>query len=86
MSKVIEKAVAKQLDEHLSKHELYDPFQSAYRKSHSMETALLKVHNDIANALDKGNSAVLVMLDLSAAFDTLDHRIVLDRFSIMYGI
>ena len=53
---------------------------------HSTETALLKVHNHIALALDQGNSAVLVMLDLSAAFDTIDHAILLNRLEHHYGL
>ena len=44
-----------------------------YREKHSIETALIKVQNDILSALDAGSSAMLLMLDLSAAFDTIDH-------------
>ena len=55
-------------------------------KAHSTEAALLKVHNDIALALDQGNSAVLGMLDLSAVFDTIDHAILLNRLEHHYGL
>ena len=47
---------------------------SAYRKFHSTETALLRVHNDISVSLDKGHVTALTLLDLSAAFDTIDHN------------
>jgi len=57
------------------------PLQSAYRKNHSTETALLRVLNDILMTLDhrQHEDVVLVMLDLSAAFDTLDHDILISR-------
>ena len=54
---------------------LYSSVQSAYRERHSTETALLKVQSDILTALDSGSEAVLLMLNLSAAFDTIDHGI-----------
>ena len=55
---------------------LYPSVLSAYRERHSTETALLKVQSDILTALDSGSGAVLLMLDLSAAFDTIDHGIL----------
>ncbi len=76
LSKILEKVVATCLEGHLSTHKLHDYLLSAYRKDHSTETALLKVHHDIAAALDKKCMAALVLLDLSAAFDVIDHRIL----------
>ncbi len=58
-----------------------DKFQSAYREGHSTETALLIVQNDILMELDKGKVVMLVLLDLSAAFDTIDHEFLLKRLS-----
>ena len=65
---------------------MFDPLQSAYRDKHSTETALIKVQNDILSALDAGSSAILMMLDLSSALDTIDHDILLSRLCNVYGI
>ena len=86
ISKVIEKVVSGRLNEHLIKNSMFDPLQSAYRDKHSTETALIKVQNDILSALDTGSSAILLMLDLSATFDTIDHDILLSRLCNVYGI
>jgi hypothetical protein len=86
VSKILEKVVASRLDTHLKDNNLMDDVQSAYRKHHSTETALIKVQADITSALDKGSIVVLLMLDLSAAFDTIDHRILLQRFDQTFGI
>ena len=67
ISKIIEKVVSNRLQAH---SKLNNPMQSAYRKFHSTETALLRVHNDISVSLDKGHVTALTLLDLSAAFDS----------------
>jgi len=79
LSKHLERVVAKRLTDHMAANNIWEPFQSAYRCQHSTETALIKVHNDIMRALDDGKVGVLVMLDLSAAFDTVDHEQLLAR-------
>ncbi|WP_419629649.1 reverse transcriptase domain-containing protein, partial [Thiolapillus sp.] len=86
MSKITEKVVLQQLLAYLTEQRLICPSQSAYRPHHSTETALLKITNDILLALDSGNVSLLTLLDLSAAFDTIDHCILLDRLQHMYGI
>ena len=61
-------------------------FQSAYRKHHSTESALLNIHNDILLNMAKGSVTALALLDLCAAFNTIDHTILLDRLNGYYGI
>ena len=75
LSNVLERIVLSQL----LTHSLLDVFQSAYRKKHSTETALLKITSDILKSIDSGDVSVLALLDLSAAFDTIDHTILLKR-------
>ena len=58
---------------HILDNNIVDSFQSAYRAGHSCETTLLRVYNDIVTTVGKGNGSYLVLLDLSAAFDTIDH-------------
>ncbi len=86
ISKLVERAVAQQLLDHLKDNNLMDIYQSAYRMFHSTETALLRVRNDLLMEMDKRNVAMLVLLDLSAAFDTIDHEILLRRMSERCGI
>ena len=61
-------------------------FQSAYRKHHSTESVLLHIHNNLLLNMAKGSVTALTFLDLSAAFDTTDHTIPLDRLNVCYGI
>ena len=75
VSKVIEKVIAACLLSRMQDQNLLDTFQSAYRSGHSTETALLRVHNDILLIIYNGSGVFLVLLDLSAAFDTVDHTI-----------
>ena len=86
LSKVIEKVIALQIYEHLSNNDIVDSFQSAYKAGHSCETALLRVYNDITTTIGKGNGKMLVLLDLSAAFDTIDHVILFDILDNYVGL
>ena len=84
--KLIEKVTIDQTDRHLSQNNLHEPLQSAYTPNHSTETAVVKVSNDILRALDCRQGVYLVLLDLSAAFDTIDHKVFLRRLQEDYGI
>ena len=61
-------------------------YLSAYKKQHSTETALIRVHNDVLRALDNRQSVLLLLFDLSAAFDTVDHQILLSRLAERFGL
>ena len=65
---------------------MFSTKQSAYRRFHSTETALLRVSNDLLLSLDKGEEVVLILLDYSAAFDTINHDTLFSRFKNDYGI
>jgi hypothetical protein len=86
LSKILEKVVAKQLLHHKEVNNLREKLQSAYRKHHSTETALLRINHDLLISMDKKQCVLMVMLDLSAAFDTVHHKTLLDRLSNRYGI
>lgn len=86
LSKVLEKVVAAQLHNHLHIHNIYEKFQSGFRAAHSTETALVRVTNDLLMTADQGLPSLLLLLDLSAAFDTVDHNILLHRLQFMVGL
>ena len=70
----------------MTMNSLHESCQSAYRACHSTETALLKITNDLLCAMDGHNCILLVMLDLSAAFDTVSHSVLLTRMKEVYGV
>jgi len=86
LAKLLERMVAKQLIAYLNLHGLMPRLQSAYRSGHSTETALMKVTGDILRILDSGDLATLALLNLSAAFDTVDHDVMLRRLRVSYGL
>ena len=86
LSKVLEKVVVNQLNTHINSSNASNQYQSAYRKFHSTETALMKIHNDVLAALDAGKVTALTLLDLSAAFDTIDLTIPLRRLDDWFGV
>ena len=86
LSKRLEKNVLHKPLSHLQENNLSNPFQSAYRAGYSNETVLLRIVNYILFALDNDNISVLLLLDLSAVFDTTDHQILLSRPNSVFGI
>ena len=86
LSKLLERVVARQLKTHIDQNSLDNHFQSAYKAGHSTETALLKIKNDIHLNFAHGSATALVLLDLSAAFDTIEHALLLERLSDIFGL
>ena len=86
LSKLTERAVNDQIKHHITINNLREPLQSAYRPFHSTETALIKIFDDLLLNLDNKKVSLLSLLDLSAAFDTVDHKILINRLRHMFGI
>ena len=85
-SKIVETAVIKQLQHYLFSNNLFPDLQSAYRHKHSIESELLKVTNDILLNMNDQRVTLLLLLDLSVAFDTVDHDTLLHRLQLTFGI
>ena len=86
ISKLVERVALNQWNTHLTMNDLYCPVQSGYRPLHSCETLLLKMFDDINKKMQKDQTVVLILLDLSAAFDTIDHTILATKLLDDYGI
>ena len=86
IGKVVEKVVQKRLEKHMQDNNLNIPFQSAYKKNHSTETLLIRIVNDLLIATDEKKATVVMLLDLSAAFDTVDHDKLLNILRREIGV
>ena len=86
IAKALEKTVLNQLQSFLSSNQILETFQSGFKPLHSTESALLRVSNDILLATDAGDSVILILLDLTSAFDTVDHKTLLSRLEYFVGI
>ena len=78
--------MASRLNSHINSSHTSNDYQSTYRKFHSTKTALLKIYNDILSSMDDARVTALTLLDLSAAFDTIDHTILLSRLGNWFGV
>jgi len=83
LSKILESAALSQILSHLGKFQSFPKVQSAYREFHSVETAMTKIYNDLIIRKCEGKCSLLVLLDLSAAFDTIDHGMLLNDLEIL---
>jgi len=86
ISKVLERLVLARVVPHVSASPSFDAMQSAYRRRHSTETALLKITDDIFAGFDNHRSTILVALDQSAAFDCIDHETLIRRLDNTFGV
>ena len=86
ISKILERLILNRLLPHIANSQNFHEFQSAYRRFHSTETALCKITDDIYSQLDNGSVCALIALDMSAAFDTIDHQILSQRLNNTFGI
>ena len=86
VSKLVEKCSLQQFTEHMNKYSLLPAYQSAYRQYHSTETALIKLVNDVLFAMDRKMGTLAVAVDLSAAFDTVNHDVMLSVLQHSFGV
>jgi len=86
LSKSLERVVQRRLQEFLDSNNLMTETQSAYRQYHSTETAVTKVYNNLLLAADQGDVSALCLLDLTAAFDTVDHDLLVLRLERQFGL
>ena len=85
LGKIIEGAACNQIMDQAIASGKFEKFQSAYRTKHSTETALLRVREEILKCMDKGEIVCLLLLDLSATFDTIDKTVLLNRVKYRFG-
>jgi hypothetical protein len=86
IGKLLEKVASKRLVAYFDANNLQDEFQSAYRIHHSTETALSKVKHDITMDMDRNQAVILVLLDMSAAFDTIEINQLLTTLKDYFGV
>lgn len=86
LSKLIEKSALYRLNQHVNENNLLPKNQSAYRQFHSCESALLRLVNDLLDGMEHQEVTALIAIDLSAAFDTVDHDILINVLRTQYGV
>lgn len=83
LAKISKRLVVHRLQDHLEPSNILDDLQSGFFSRRRTETALFNVLDDLISALDNGNDATLILLDLSSDFDTIDYTLLLHRLSIV---
>ena len=86
ISKIIKRVVCNQLTSYTANSDKIEPLQSAYKQGHPTETAMLKVKTDLLDAINQKKVICLVLLDLSAAFDTVNHDYLLNYLKYRFGV
>ena len=86
VSKIVERVVVSRFGEHVETQHLLPDRQSAYKATYSTETAVIAVHDSIVRTIDSGDVCALVLLDLSSAFDTVDHETLMRVLQQRFGV
>src|SRR6218665_2259865 len=86
LSKIVEKYVSMQLIMYLEENSLLPAQQSGFRKYHSTESLLTRILADMFLVVDKGHVTLLALFDVTAAFDTVDHGILLERLETSFSV
>ncbi|XP_047123408.1 uncharacterized protein LOC124806480 [Hydra vulgaris] len=86
ISKILEKLALSRLHPHVTSSVNFNPLQSGFRSYHSTETALLNICNDILLNIDDGLTTILLSLDISSAFDTIDHSLLITCIKNNFGV
>ena len=86
ISKILERIIASQLVAYFDAYDLLPAHQSGFRRNHSTETLLVRLLSDLHSAMDAGHVSLLALFDVSSAFDSVDHSILLQRLSTSFGL
>jgi hypothetical protein len=86
ISKIVERIAHDQLTSYLERNNLLNDYQSGFRRGHSTMTALLKVTDDIRKSINDGMVTILVLLDFTKAFGSMDHDLLIDKLIHHYGL
>ena len=86
ISKILERLFLARIQSHITSSPSFNQYQSAYRRHHSTKTSILHTLDNILHSPDSGKSTIVISLDLSAAFDTIDHQILLSRLNTSFRI
>ncbi|KAF7662869.1 hypothetical protein LDENG_00224490 [Lucifuga dentata] len=86
LSKILEKIVSVQLVSFMNRNQIFEIFQSGFHAFHSTETALVRILNDLLLAGDADFYSVLILLDLTSTFNTIDHNVLINHLMLASAI